>query len=84
MTDTNIEAALARIEQQVSDMNKRLFGNGQPGALAVMYDQFRKADEKTDARVAELETKSAWMKGVGATLGVLLAALELILHFFSH
>lgn len=44
----------ARIEQSMTDMNRRLFGNGQPGILQYLGNKDRELDAKIDAKDTEI------------------------------
>lgn len=62
-TDTE---RLAVIEEIVSDIKHRLFGNGQPGELEFLHGRV----SKVDVRVDRLENWQWWVMGIGLGVGV--------------
>ena len=73
--DLTVEARLVLIENMVGRMDQKLFGNGQQGELADMYDRISKLETSDHERNGQ---KAVWgLLGAVATLAIGLAALLL-------
>ena len=64
-------AGQARIEQAVTDMNNRLFGNGQPGVIQYLVTE----QKSLDSRIKTVEQRQYWLSGVGSALGFIAGLL---------
>lgn len=83
VTIFNLVQGQGRIEQKVDDMSVRLLGgNGQKGALPMMYEKH----EALDTRVTQLETSSVrskgWIAGAMAVITAIGAVLGSIVTWF--
>jgi hypothetical protein len=67
--DRTIEQRLAVIEAVVIRLEERLFGNGQPGELALLKNRVRQVE--------------SWLWRTAGAAGVVLALLQVFDHAFS-
>ncbi len=74
---------IVAIETILNQMNKQLFGNGQPGMLTVMQQK----TEEVKARVVEVERKQAaeenQMIGKRATLAAIVGLVVFLIDFVT-
>jgi len=57
---------LARVETTLMNIDKRLFGNGQPGHI----DQIHTRISESNKRIASLENWRWWVMGLGIGTGL--------------
>jgi len=70
--------ALAALKQRVDDTHARLFGNGQPGVIQVLFNESEtRAGEykKLNERVSAVVNRVTWYSGMAAGAGMVLGAV---------
>lgn len=75
-----IRTGFARIEQSHVNLQKRLYGNGQPGDIDKLYAAIERRREDAIAIRSDLDGAKNWSRGVAATIGALWTGLELWWH----
>lgn len=61
--------AIARIETTMDLMYQRLFGNGQPGELALIHKRIGEVDERVDG----FDKDKSYVKGIIAVLALIIS-----------
>ena len=64
-------AGQARIEQAVTDMHNRLFGNGQPGAIQYLATEQKLLSD----RIGKVENRQYWLSGAGTIVGFVIGLI---------
>ena len=75
--NVQLVADIAVIKEVVERMDRRLFGNGQPGEIQILRTDFSAADNELDVRLKRLER--GFYKAVGAII-----LIAVVLEAFGH